>query len=45
MHEGTAVVRVNNIEVGSMPLPKYQDIASSVNKNLGLRTFRSKHVQ
>ncbi|WP_176560441.1 hypothetical protein [Escherichia coli] len=32
MQEGIAIVKVNNIEVGSMPISQYEEIVKSVKK-------------
>ncbi|EEH8382913.1 hypothetical protein G3142_004942, partial [Salmonella enterica subsp. enterica serovar Montevideo] len=37
MQDGVAVIRVNNIEVGSMPLEQYEDIVRSVNESWLMR--------
>ncbi len=33
MQDGTAIVKVNNIEVGSMPISQYEEIVKSVKKD------------
>lgn len=37
MRDGTAVIKVNGIEVGAMPLEQYEDIVRSVNKSWMMR--------
>ena len=37
MQDGVVIIRVNNIEVGSMPLEQYETIVRSVNENWPIR--------